>query len=44
MQTMEMHLLELVDRNLITKETAIEKLGKPDLFKELEGRSGMTAH
>ncbi|MCI5064286.1 type IV pilus twitching motility protein PilT [bacterium] len=37
MQTMEMHLLELVDKNLITQETAIEKLGKPDLFKELSG-------
>ncbi|MCB0319382.1 MAG: type IV pilus twitching motility protein PilT [Bdellovibrionales bacterium] len=35
MQTMEMHLLELVDKNLITEETAIEKLGKPDLFKEI---------
>lgn len=34
MQTMEMHLLELVDDGLITRETAIEKLGKPNLFKE----------
>ncbi len=34
MQTMEMHLQELVDRNLITRETAIEKSGNADLFKE----------
>lgn len=36
MQTMEMHLVDLAQRNLITKETAIEKSGRPDLFKELE--------
>ncbi len=36
MQTMSMHLMELVDRNLITRETAIEKTGNPDLFKELD--------
>ncbi len=36
MQTMEMHLKELVDRNIITKETAIEKTGNQDLFKEEE--------
>ncbi|MCB0352945.1 MAG: type IV pilus twitching motility protein PilT [Bdellovibrionales bacterium] len=36
MQTMEMHLLELVDRNLITRETAIEKTGNPRLFKEMD--------
>lgn len=36
MQTMQMHLMELVDRNLITRETAIEKTGNPDLFKELD--------
>lgn len=34
MQTLEMHLRELVDRKLITREAAIEKLGNPDLFKE----------
>ena len=34
MQTLEMHLRELVDRNLITRETAIEKTGNPDLFRE----------
>ncbi len=41
MQTMEMHLKELVDRNLITRETAIEKTGNADLFKELD--ESMTA-
>ncbi|MCO6430778.1 MAG: type IV pilus twitching motility protein PilT [Deltaproteobacteria bacterium] len=41
MQTMEMHLRELVDRNLITRETAIEKTGNPDMFKEMdEGIAG----
>jgi len=34
MQTMEMHLRELVDKNLITRETAIEKTGIADMFKE----------
>jgi twitching motility protein PilT len=34
MQTLEMHLSELVDQNLITRETAMEKSGNPDLFKE----------
>lgn len=36
MQTMQMHLMELVDKNMITRETAIEKTGNPDLFKELD--------
>ena len=36
MQTLEMHLLELVDRGLISKETAIEKTGNQHLFRELE--------
>ena len=27
MQTMEMHILELFDKGLITRETAIEKSG-----------------
>ncbi|MCB0334095.1 MAG: PilT/PilU family type 4a pilus ATPase, partial [Bdellovibrionales bacterium] len=41
MQTMQMHIMELVDRNLITRETAIEKTGNPNLFKELdEGIAG----
>lgn len=43
MQTLEMHLRELVDQNLISKETAIEKCGNADMFKEQEaalGRSG----
>ena len=34
MQTLEMHLRELVDRGLITRETAIEKTGLVDMFKE----------
>lgn len=34
MQTLEMHLRELVDRGLITRETAIEKTGNVDMFKE----------
>jgi twitching motility protein PilT len=34
MQTLEMHLRELVDRGAITRETAIEKTGNNDLFKE----------
>lgn len=41
MQTLAMHLMELVDRNMITKEMAIEKSGDPNLFQELE--QGKTA-
>jgi twitching motility protein PilT len=40
MQTLEMHLRDLVGRGLITKETAIEKTGNPDMFKELEAATG----
>ena len=40
MQTLEMHLKELVDKNLITRETAIEKSGNADLFKEQDAASG----
>ena len=36
MQTLEMHLLELVDEGIITKETAIEKTGNAHMFRELE--------
>jgi twitching motility protein PilT len=36
MQTLEMHLRELVDRGLISRETAIEKTGKEDMFKEMD--------
>lgn len=36
MQTLEMHLRELVDRGQITKDTAIEKTGNADMFKEQE--------
>ena len=41
MQTLEMHLLELVSKGLISRETAIEKTSNPNLFKEWdEGVSG----
>lgn len=40
MQTMEMHLRELVDRKLISRETAIEKTGNADMFKELDQANG----
>jgi twitching motility protein PilT len=40
MQTLEMHLRDLVDAGLITKETAIEKTGRPDMFQEQEAASG----
>ena len=36
MQTLEMSLKDLVGRGLISRETAIEKSGNPDLFKELD--------
>ena len=36
MQTLEMHLRELVSKNLITRDTAIEKTGNPDMFKEMD--------
>ena len=36
MRTMEMALHDLVMRNLITKETAIEKSGNPNMFEDLE--------
>jgi twitching motility protein PilT len=32
MKTLEMTLIELVQRNLITRDTAIEKSGNPNLF------------
>lgn len=41
-RTLEMHLRELVERGLITKETAIEKTGNPQMFKESE--EGMAAN
>ncbi|MCB0311347.1 MAG: Flp pilus assembly complex ATPase component TadA, partial [Bdellovibrionales bacterium] len=37
MQTLAMHLETLMAQNLITRETAIEKSGNPDLFKEQDG-------
>ena len=36
MQTLEMHLRELESKSLISRETAIEKTGNPDMFKELD--------
>jgi len=39
MQTLEMHLLQLVERNMISKETAIEKTGNTELFKEFDSGS-----
>lgn len=45
MQTLDMHLRELVGRGLITRQTAMEKTNNPDMFKEQDlaaekGRSG----
>lgn len=34
MQTFEMHIRELVDRGIISRETAIEKTGNPQMFQE----------
>lgn len=36
MQTMEMHLMELFEKGLIDRETAIEKSGNADFFKEVD--------
>ncbi len=40
MQTMEMHLRELVDRRIISRETAIEKTGNKEMFQELDQAQG----
>jgi len=40
MQTLEMHLKELVAKNLITRETAIEKTGDTNMFKETDEAQG----
>lgn len=40
MHTLEMHLIELVDKGLVTRETAIEKTGNADMFKELDESQG----
>jgi len=40
MRTMEMALVELVERNLITRETAVEKSNNPKLFGEANGAAG----
>lgn len=37
MQTLEMHLKDLVNRGLITRETAIEKTSNPAMFDETDG-------
>lgn len=39
MQTMEMHMMELVEKNQITRDTAIEKTGNANMFNEIEGKS-----
>lgn len=36
MQTLEMHLKELVANHSITREVAVEKSGNPELFRELD--------
>jgi twitching motility protein PilT len=36
MQTMEMHLMELYEKGLIDRDTAIEKSGNADFFKEVD--------
>ncbi len=40
MQTLEMHLKDLVGRGQITRETAIEKCGNAELFKEVDEATG----
>lgn len=37
MQTLEMHLKDLVNRGLISRETAIEKTSNPAMFDETDG-------
>jgi twitching motility protein PilT len=50
MQTMEMHLRDLVETGLITRQTAIEKTGNPTMFDEMDevkkssGRSSKTKY
>lgn len=43
MQTMEMHLRELVDKGLISRESAIEKTNNPDMFREQDEAHGVTS-
>ncbi len=40
MRTMEMALMDLVGRNLITRETAIEKSGNPNMFNDSQSAQG----
>ena len=42
MQTLEMHLRELVEKGQITRETAIEKTGNYDMFKEQDAAVAST--
>ena len=41
MQTLEMHLRELVDKGLISRETAIEKTSNPAMFDETDAARGV---
>lgn len=41
MQTLEMHLKDLVGRGVVSRETAIEKSGNNDLFKEMDQAQGV---
>lgn len=41
MQTMEMNLRDLVDKGLITRETAIEKTGNQSMFEEQDKASNL---
>ena len=41
MQTMDAALRQLVEKNLISRETAMEKSGNPDLFKEQDMEAGV---
>jgi Tfp pilus assembly ATPase PilU len=34
MQTLEMHLMQLFEQGLVSRETIIEKTGNADFFKE----------
>lgn len=40
MQTMEMHLMDLVQRRVISRETAIEKTGNHKMFDEIDQATG----
>jgi hypothetical protein len=40
MKLMEQAILDLVNENKISRETAIEKTGNPGMFDQLEGAAG----